>query len=277
MSQTVSLRKRLGAFAAGAALVLSPAPGRAGTPSAGQDDAPVDEDTFFLPVTARRFALPSGILIPYVVLVDVPPATPEAGHFVGLNVGALFGFAGRWMVDANVVPLVLSGSFRYGNPELGLSFQVVDSQPFEVGMTARAFFSSTGVVFRGVEPGAVVLARSGRIRLDVGAFLPVSTSGDPMGALGVTRVGLRVAVSGFCQLNDHFHVAVNSGPSFGDLGGSGDSFSLPLGLTAGFSTNIHGYWIDVLPFISFPVFYGKDGVNTDVKTLGLILDFSKKL
>jgi hypothetical protein len=284
MSQTGSLLAKLGAFAVGAALVLSPGgasaqagvPGASGATSAGQSDAS-SEDTFFLPVTQRRFVIVERILLPYAVLLEVPPETPEADNFLALNLGVLYGFADRWMVDATLAPLVLSDSFRYGNPELGLAYQVVESKPFELGVTARAFFSSTGVVFGGVEPGAVVLFRSGRARLDVGAFLPISTSGQPVGVLGASGVGLRVPVSGSYQLNTHFHVTVRTGASFSDLGEAGDSFALPLGVTGGWSTNIHGYWIDVLPFFSFPAFYGRDGVNTDEMSLGLILDFSTKL
>lgn len=282
MSQTGSLRKRLGAFAVGAALVLVPtgalaqasgAP--AAAPAAGQE-SPAD-DSFFLPATQRGLTLPSRIILPYAVLVDVPPASSDASNFLGLTLGVLFGFADRWMVDAAFAPLVLSESFRYGNPELGLAYQVVDSQPFELALTARAFFSTTGVVFSGVEPGAVVLLRSGQVRLDVGAFVPISTSGQPTGALRANRVGLRVPVTAFYQFNKHIHVAVSTGASFSDLGTAGNTFALPLGVTAGFSTNVRGFWIDVLPFLSFPAFYGGGGVNTRVMSFGLITGFSKKL
>jgi hypothetical protein len=284
MSQTGSLLERLGAFAASAALVLPPAvalgqagaPGASGAPSAGQSNAASDE-SFFLPFIERRFVIVQHILLPYAVLIDVPPATSEESHFVALNLGTLYGFADRWMVDAVVAPLVLSDSFRYGNPELGLAYQVVDSRPFELGVTARAFFSSTGVVFSGVEPGVAALFRFGHARLDVGAWLPISTSGQSVGVLGARRVGLRVPVIGSYQLDTHFHVALNTGASFGDLGEAGDSLAMPLGITGGWSTNVHGYWVDVLPFFSFPAFYGRGGVNTDVMSLGLILDFSKKL
>lgn len=272
MSQTGSLFERWGAFAAGVALVLSPAVALA----AGQSNAASD-DSFFLPLIERRFVIVERILLPYAVLLDVPPATPEADNFLALNLGALYGFADRWMVDATFAPLVLADSFRYGNPELGLAYQVVDSRPFELGVTARAFFSSTGVVFGGVEPGAAALFRFGHARLDVGTYLPISTSGQPVGVLRASRVGLRVPVAGFYQLDTHFHVAVNTGATFRDLGEAGDSFAIPLGASGGWSTNIHGYWIDVFPFFSFPVFYGKGGVNTDVMSLGFILDFSKKL
>ncbi|MCY1081991.1 hypothetical protein [Archangium lansingense] len=278
----MSLRKRLGAFAVGAALVLLPtgalaqasgAP--AAAPSAGQESS--EDESYFLPITQRRFTLPSRIILPYAVLLDIPPASSDASNFLALNLGTLFGFADRWMVDATFAPLVLSESFRYGNPELGFAYQVVDSRPFELGVTARAFFSSTGVVFSGVETGALVLLRSGRVRLDVGAFLPISTSGQPVGVLRASRVGLRVPVSVLLQLNEHFHVALRSGASFGDLGTVGDTFALPLGVTAGFSTNVHGFWIDVLPFFSFPAFYGREGVNTRVMSFGLSTGFSKKL
>lgn len=271
MSQTGPLLERWGAFAASAALVLSPAVALAGPSSAASDDS------FFLPFIERRFVVVEHVLLPYAVLLDVPPATSDASHFVALNLGSLYGFADRWMVDATFAPLVLSDSFRYGNPELGLAYQVVASRPFELGVTARAFFSSTGVVFGGVEPGAAALFRFGHARLDVGAFLPLSTSGQPVGVLGASRVGLRVPVAGFYQLTPHVHVAVNTGVSFRDLGEAGDSFAIPLGITGGWSTNVHGYWIDVLPFFSFPAFYGEGGVNTDVMSWGLILDFSKKL
>ena len=284
MSQTGSLLERLGAFAASAALVGSPAvglaqagaPGQSGAPSGGQSTA-ASEDSFFLPFIERRFVIVEHILLPYAVLLDAPPATPEADNFLALNLGSLYGFANRWMVDAVFAPLVLSDAFRYGNPELGLAYQVVDSRPFELGLAGRVFFSTTGVVVGGIEPGAAMLLRFGHARLDVGAFVPISTSGQPVGVLGAGRVGLRVPVSGSYQLNTHFHVAVNTGATFSDLGEAGDSFALPLGITGGWSTNVHGYWMDVLPFFSFPAFYGGGGVNTDVMTLGLILDFSKKL
>lgn len=284
MSQTGSHLERLGAFAASAALVVSPgvalgqagAPGQSGAPSAGQSTASSD-DSFFLPAIERRFVMVEHILLPYAVLLDVPPATSEESHFVALNLGALYGFADRWMVDAVFAPLVLSDSFRYGNPELGLAYQVVDSRPFELGLAGRIFFSTTGVVVGGVESGATVLFRLGHARLDVGAYVPISTSGQPVGVLGAGRVGLRVPVVGWYQLGTHFHVAVNTGATFSDLARAGDSFALPLGITGGWSTNIHGYWIDVVPFFSFPAFYREGGVNTDVMSLGLILDFSKKL
>ncbi|PTL81273.1 hypothetical protein [Vitiosangium sp. GDMCC 1.1324] len=270
----------MGAFAVTAALVLSPAVAlaQAGAPAPGEGGTSSEsEDTFFLPLTERRFVLPSRILLPYAVFVDELPAEPEASNFLALNLGVLFGFAGRWMVDAVFAPLVLSEPFHYGNPELGLAYQIVDSRPFELGVMGRAFFSSTGVVFAGVEPGAFMLFRSGHARLDVRAFLPISTSGQPVGVLGVDRVGLRVPVSGLYQLNPHFHVGVNTGVRFSDLGEASDTFAVPLGVTAGFSTNIHGFWIDVIPFFSFPAFYGKGGVNTDMVELSLILDFSKNL
>lgn len=284
MSHTGTLLGRWGAVATGAALVLLPAvalgqgeaPRASATPTSGQSGAASD-DTFFLPATERRFVIADRVLLPYAVLLDVPPASPEASPFVALNLGVLYGFAKRWMVDAALAPLVLSGGFHYGNPELGLAYQVVDSRPFEAGLTARAFFSSTGVFVGGVEPGAAVLFRSGHARLDVGAYLPLSTSGQPVGGLGARRVGLRVPVAGAYQLGLHFHVVVGTGVNVRDLREAGDSLALPLALSAGWSTNVHGYWIDVLPFFSFPAFYDGHGVNTAVKSLGLVLDFSKKL
>ncbi|MGZ3458402.1 MAG: hypothetical protein ACXU86_07820 [Archangium sp.] len=275
----MSLRRRLGAFAAGAALLLGPtvAFSQAGeAPDAAQGATPSDE-SYFLPFTERRFVIQKRILLPYAVLVDVPPPTPDASHFLGLNLGTLYGFADRWMLDATFAPLVLSKPFRYGNPELALAYQVVDSRPFELGVTVRAFLSTKGAVVGGLEPGVAVVLRAGSARLDVGAYAPLSTSGQPVGVLSVTREGFRVPVSASYQLNEHFHAAVNTGATFGELGKAGDSFALPLGVAAGFSTNVHGYWIDVLPFFSFPAFYEKAGVNTHAMSLGLILDFSKRI
>jgi len=285
-------QKKLVALATGVALAASMGVARAQEPVAQppvaqppvMQEPPVQPSAApkpFLAFTARRMVLPERTVLPYSHLLVVPASTPEGSTSVGLNIGMMYGFGAGWMVDAVFAPLKLASAFSYGNPELALTREIIRSKPFELSVSTRALFRSNIAeegLLGGFELGVPMFFRlDERFRLDVAAYLPFSVSGRPIGALGVTRAGLRAPMALYYQFHPNFLVALGTGLNARELGNVAGTFSVPVSLNMGFNTNINGFWLDVFPYVALPAFYSQAGVNTRTVAVGLFVDVARRL
>ncbi|MCY1081297.1 hypothetical protein [Archangium lansingense] len=288
----LELQKKLVALATGLALAASTGVSHAQEPVPQQPvtQQPVMQEPAapppaapkpFLAFTARRMVLPERTLLPYSHLLVAPASTPQGSTSIGLNIGMMYGFGSGWMLDAVFAPLKLASAFSYGNPELALTREIIRSKPFELSVSTRALFRSNiadGGPLGGFELGVPMFFRLGeRFRLDVAAYLPFSVSQRPIGALGVTRAGLRAPMAFYYQVHPNFLVALGTGLNARELSDVSGTFSVPVSFNVGFNTNINGFWLDVFPYVALPAFYSQAGVNMKAVAIGLFVDVARRL
>ena len=182
---------------------------------------------------------------------------------------------------AGIPLIVLSADRNVGSKATDIGAVGHLAKPFELSVSTRALFRSNIAeegLLGGFELGVPMFFRlDERFRLDVAAYLPFSVSGRPIGALGVTRAGLRAPMSLYYQFHPNFLVALGTGLNARELGNVAGTFSVPVSLNVGFNTNINGFWLDVFPYVALPAFYSQAGVNMKTVAVGLFVDVARRL
>ena len=172
------------------------------------------------------------------------------GAAADVTLGLAAGITPRLTLDTSLGTLAIGPRVFYNRPNVGLWYGLVDTPPFELDATTHLGIDVGGAnVFSQVEPGMVAILRAeDDVRLDVGAYFPVPLD-------GVRSVGFRMPIRLAAQLDEHVHVAVDSGLDYQSLGAQADRTSIPLGFSVGctFPLGEGGYAV-LTPSVSWPRF-----------------------
>jgi hypothetical protein len=171
---------------------------------------------------------------------------PIQGSRADLTLGVGVGIADRVTFDASLGTLSLAPTVRYAHPQLGVWFGIVDRPAVEVDVTTHLTFGfGDERALHEVEPGALAILRlSDRVRIDAGAYVPVSTERS-------SDAGLRAPVAVAVQIDPYLHVALSSGVTIPRL--VEGRVTVPLGLSIGCSVPLPGGgYLVVAPGLSWP-------------------------
>jgi hypothetical protein len=245
--------------------------------------APESEGRLPLAQAERPLTLPKFILNPEVEFnVTAHPSgdgVPSA-TFVNLNVSASFGVTDDLSVRATVLPLQLSGptdagssAFHYGQyednvgPSGGATYRFLKGDvelggSLDLSIITREFNSGVAIT-----PGVPVrIHASKKIRIDTGAYLPITRSSPSGGLAGLgaaadpglnplygSKTGLTVPVSALYDITEPLHVGLATALQIKALGDAGHSTAVPLGVFAGYAIEgKEGPILDIDPFVTFP-------------------------
>jgi hypothetical protein len=171
---------------------------------------------------------------------------PMQGSRASMSLGIGVGLTDRITLDGSLGTLSFAPGLRYSHPQVGIWFGLVDRPALEIDATAHVVFGlGNEKVLHAVEPGALAILRLGdRVRIDTGAYVPVSMEdGGP--------TGLRVPINLAIQLGRYLHVAVSSGVTLTRVADGRPT--IPLGVTIGGSIPLPGGGYVVLaPSLSWP-------------------------
>jgi hypothetical protein len=172
---------------------------------------------------------------------------PVAGSYADGSLDVALGITSYITLDGSLGTISLSGG-RSGGPRAGLWLGLVDTPPLEVDAAAHVTFGvGDESAFHQFEPGGVAVFRfADEVRVDVGAYFPVSPDekGGP---------GLRLPVSVAVQLNPYLHATLSSGVTLPRLGEA--EVIVPFGIAVGATLPLGaGGYAVVSPSVSWPSF-----------------------
>ncbi len=243
-------------FAATSALAQHgpPPPGHGG-PHHGEEGEESEYPVSYVerPLTLSRLTLAPELELsvvresPFVASVN---AHPPAEAVAGLSLGATFGITRDFEISAVVLPLELNAAnengqrtFRYGSPILGATFRFYHSHVLEVGARLQGtIYTESGATGALITPSVPLLFHLGtRARIDTGVALPITARA------GTTSTGLQIPFALAVDVIEPFHLGVNTGLVFEDIGRS-TAAGIPLGFFGGWAFGRHKPIVDLDAF-----------------------------
>lgn len=217
-----------------------------------------EEGRLPLSYTERPLTLPRFVLNP---LAELYVAKEDIDTFVNLGVSAAFGITDDFQVEAVVAPLQFSPTFKYGQteqpgPALGATFRLLRGS-FELGAhvdaTVITYSPLSGMIVRPGIPARLHIGKS--VRIDAGAYVPISVISPGGGVSSTTTVGLQVPLAAAFDIIEPLHVGVSTGVRIDNFNAAGNTFAIPLGFFAGYAVGgKDGPILDIDPFFRWQSF-----------------------
>lgn len=211
--------------------------------------------------------------------------------FVHLTFGGAFGVTDDFEVSAQVIPLAVAPDFQYGNPELGATYRFLEGD-VEMGARLEVSIPVASDRYFGLFPGLPMLFRLGdAARLDTGVsfglLVPVESGG--FGLRRETQIGLfgsflsvfalepGVPLRFTFQPVPEFFLGPRTGFGLLDFERAGDTFFIPLGMSAGGTIpGDGGPLADITGNFDFPLLFlpgAGDKVTTELYSFGVSANF----
>jgi hypothetical protein len=220
-------------------------------------EAKGEEGRLPLSYTERPLTLPRLVLNPAAEF----NVTKEDDTFVNLAITAAFGITDDLQVQADVAPLQLSPTAKYGQtewpgPSVGVKYRFLRGS-FELGVRADVILVTysplSGAIFHPEIPARLHIGKS--VRIDAAPSAYIRFISDGSGRPTNTTVGLYVPVAAAFDIIEPLHVGLDTGIWIGDMKTVGDTFAIPLGIFAGYAIGgKDGPILDIDPFFRWPTF-----------------------